>query len=61
MIRPQYICSPRGMTIKEFQPFTMYKFRSMTEEVDDDGNILSDEQRLTKLGSWLREPPEYYP
>lgn len=34
--------------------FKMYKFRTMTDERDEDGNLLSDEERLTKFGSWLR-------
>lgn len=34
--------------------FTMYKFRSMTDEKDVDGNLLSDEIRLTSFGSKLR-------
>ena len=34
--------------------FTLYKFRTMTDEKDKDGNLLSDEIRLTKFGSWLR-------
>lgn len=35
--------------------FKMYKFRTMTDERDFNGNLLSDEKRLTKFGSWLRE------
>ena len=34
--------------------FTLYKFRTMTDKKDKDGNLLSDEIRLTKFGSWLR-------
>lgn len=34
--------------------FTLYKFRTMTEEKDADGNLLPDEIRLTKFGAWLR-------
>jgi lipopolysaccharide/colanic/teichoic acid biosynthesis glycosyltransferase len=34
--------------------FTMYKFRSMTDARDKDGNILSDEERLPKFGKILR-------
>lgn len=36
-------------------PFTMYKFRSMTDERDGNGNPLSDELRLTRFGIWLRK------
>ena len=32
------------------RPFTMYKFRTMTNERDADGNLLPDAQRLT--GFW---------
>lgn len=34
--------------------FNLYKFRTMTDERDADGNLLPDEQRLTKFGSVLR-------
>ena len=34
--------------------FDMYKFRSMTDERDADGNLLPDEKRLPKFGAWLR-------
>ena len=34
--------------------FKMYKFRTMTDEKDKDGNLLPDEVRLTKFGKWLR-------
>ncbi|MDT2646132.1 sugar transferase [Enterococcus dongliensis] len=34
--------------------FTMKKFRTMTSETDDQGNLLSDEIRLTKFGKILR-------
>lgn len=36
------------------KPFTMYKFRTMTDEMDEHGRLLPDEQRLTKLGRFLR-------
>jgi lipopolysaccharide/colanic/teichoic acid biosynthesis glycosyltransferase len=32
----------------------MYKFRSMTNECDKDGDLLIDEVRLTKFGKFLR-------
>lgn len=35
--------------------FKMYKFRTMTDERDEEGNLLSDEVRLTKFGAWLRK------
>lgn len=36
------------------RPFVLYKFRTMTNARDDDGFLLSDERRLTKLGRSLR-------
>ena len=35
-------------------PFRLLKFRTMTDERDGNGNVLSDEMRLTKFGKWLR-------
>lgn len=45
--------------------FTMYKFRTMTNEKDHDNQLLSDAARLTKLGKFLRstsldELPEFF-
>lgn len=34
--------------------FNMYKFRTMTDERDENGNLLPDEVRLTKFGKALR-------
>lgn len=34
--------------------FKMYKFRTMTDKKDSEGNLLPDEVRLTKFGAWLR-------
>ncbi|WP_073386649.1 sugar transferase [Butyrivibrio fibrisolvens] len=44
--------------------FKLYKFRTMTDEKDANGNLLPDEIRLTKFGKWLRstsldEIPEF--
>lgn len=36
------------------QPFTILKFRTMTDERDAEGNPLPDEERLTSLGRFLR-------
>jgi len=36
------------------KPFTIYKFRTMTNEKDEYGNLLPDEKRLTKMGKFLR-------
>ena len=35
--------------------FTLYKFRTMTDEKDENGNLLTDEVRLTKFGRFLRK------
>ena len=34
--------------------FTMYKFRTMTDEKDENGKLLPDNERLTKFGKLLR-------
>ncbi|MFP8643701.1 sugar transferase [Priestia aryabhattai] len=34
--------------------FIMYKFRTMTDEKDKKGNLLSDNKRLTRFGRFLR-------
>lgn len=34
--------------------FTLYKFRTMTDEKDENGELLPDEKRLTKFGKILR-------
>lgn len=36
------------------QPFIMYKFRTMLDTRDEHGNLLPDEQRLTRIGAFLR-------
>jgi pilin glycosylation protein pglB len=45
--------------------FKMYKFRTMTDRKDKDGNLLPDAERLTKFGKFLRstsldEIPEFF-
>lgn len=35
--------------------FKMYKFRTMTDERDENGELLPDDVRLTKFGAWLRK------
>lgn len=37
------------------KPFKLYKFRSMTNRLDEDGELLPDNQRITKFGSFLRK------
>ena len=39
---------------KDEKIFKLYKFRTMTDEKDDNGNLLPDEVRLTKFGKLLR-------
>lgn len=39
---------------KDEKIFNLYKFRSMTDECDENGNPLPDEVRLTKFGKALR-------
>lgn len=34
--------------------FTLYKFRTMTDKKDENGNLLPDSERLTKFGKFLR-------
>ena len=47
------------------KPFSLYKFRTMTDARDPQGNLLVDAKRLTRLGRFLRstsmdELPELY-
>jgi len=37
------------------KPFVIYKFRTMTDERDVDGNLLPDGERLTRFGRFLRK------
>ena len=37
------------------KPFTIYKFRTMTDECDENGKLLPDGLRLTRLGRFLRK------
>ncbi|MGV3265907.1 sugar transferase [Cytobacillus pseudoceanisediminis] len=37
------------------RPFFVYKFRTMTDERDENGNLLPDEERITPLGQMLRK------
>ena len=40
---------------KDEKIFNLYKFRSMTDARDEDGNLLPDDVRLTKFGKLLRK------
>lgn len=47
------------------KPFTLFKFRTMTDARDQKGNILPDAKRLTTFGQFLRrrsldELPEFF-
>lgn len=39
---------------KDEKIFKLYKFRTMTDERNENGELLPDEKRLTKFGKWLR-------
>lgn len=39
---------------KDEKIFILYKFRTMTDEKDEEGNLLPDDKRLTKFGKFLR-------
>ena len=47
---------PRPGIVKDGKEtiFNMYKFRTMTDEKDENGNLLPDDVRLTKFGKALR-------
>lgn len=50
---------------KDCKPFKIFKFRTMTNEIDEIGQLLPNEQRTTKFGNFLRqtsldELPEFY-
>ncbi len=53
MGRPVLFSQPRPG--KDGCIFIFYKFRTMTNDRDADGNLLPDEQRLTALGRFLRK------
>ena len=49
---PVLFCQERAG--KDEKIFKLYKFRTMTDERDEDGNLLPDMQRLTSFGKFLR-------
>ena len=49
---PVFFCQERPG--KDGKIFRMYKFRTMTDARDKDGNLLPDEERLTSFGRMLR-------
>lgn len=40
---------------KDGKPFKLYKFRSMTNDVDENGKLLPDKDRLTNFGRFIRK------
>ncbi len=40
---------------KDGKLFTVIKFKTMTDECDKDGNLMSDEKRLTSIGKFVRK------
>lgn len=69
VIMPVYIIVFFGLTVankgagalftqdrpgKNGKIFKVVKFKTMTDECDSDGNLLPDEQRLTKVGRFIR-------
>jgi undecaprenyl phosphate N,N'-diacetylbacillosamine 1-phosphate transferase len=40
---------------KDCKPFTLIKFRTMSAKTDHTGQLLSDAQRLTRVGRWIRK------
>ncbi len=55
-----YFKTENGVFFKQKRPglkkkiFIVYKFKTMTDEKDVEGNLLPDEQRLTSLGKFIR-------
>lgn len=37
------------------KPFEIYKFRTMSDERDENGELLPDEQRMTPVGTFIRK------
>lgn len=44
----------QARSTKDAKTFNLCKFRSMTNETDEQGNLLPDEARRTQFGAWLR-------
>ena len=53
---PVLFRQPRPGIIKDGKEtiFDMYKFRTMTDERDENGELLPDDKRLPAFGAWLR-------
>ena len=39
---------------KDAKIFKIIKFKTMSDERDEDGNLLPDDARITKVGQWIR-------
>lgn len=54
---PELFKQPRPGLVKDGKEciFDMYKFRTMTDERDKQGNLLPDDKRLPAFGAWLRK------
>lgn len=51
--RPIFFCHERpGLGER---PFTIVKFRNMTNETDEEGNLLPASERVTKMGKFFRQ------
>lgn len=37
------------------KPFTVIKFKTMNDRVDESGELLEDSERLTRVGKWVRK------
>jgi len=37
------------------KPFKIVKFKTMTDQKDEEGNLLSDHKRITVIGKWIRK------
>lgn len=57
MGKPVLFKQPRPGIIRNGKEtiFDMYKFRTMTDERDENGNLLPDDQRLPEFGAMLRK------
>lgn len=52
LVSPVFFCQKRPG--KDEKIFTIYKFRTMTDKRDENGNLCSDDIRLTSFGRKLR-------
>ena len=50
-VKPFFLQTRAGLN---GMPFKVIKFKTMTDTRGCDGKLLSDDQRITKLGKWLR-------